>query len=130
MPSRCQNDQRRGEIGRKTAWIVSTHLLPSGLYRWSRSFTGSADLRTDPVADYTASGGRTRVPVISFYYLISKQHPEFTSNVPLTDVSGDLTVNFARLDTVTFCNVKPEPQLRANRLDDMLFAKLFTQFAA
>ncbi len=30
---------------RKKALLFYTHLLPSGLYRWSRSFTESADTK-------------------------------------------------------------------------------------
>jgi len=37
--------------------LFNTHLLPSGLYRWSRSFTGSADTKPYPVADYNRQWG-------------------------------------------------------------------------
>lgn len=38
------------------ARLCRTHLLPSRLYGWSRSFTGSAEAFRHPVADCTASG--------------------------------------------------------------------------
>ena len=56
MSSRCKNNKEVRSRTNCARVLFYTHLLPSGLYRWSRSFTGSADAQVHPVADFTASG--------------------------------------------------------------------------